>query len=340
MKAVHKIRCLFNALIIAMIFFDIMPAYGEAYETNTLMRSEIVNLLFRAVAGTTYEAETALRSGMDAKEQAERMSEAHLYREGTRNWLLAALGADIMTEPDDVLSWMPSMSFALFETTETGRAYIERMRQEGCTDAEDCLEWTRAVVGEWMAEIDHEMLSSMNDDYSFWLYGADSPIDYPVVQCEDNSRYLDRLFNGEKNACGTLFVDYRNLPSFADPNTLIYGHHMRNGSMFKSITYYNEAAYYTAHPYMLILSSEGIYLVEPIAGYTTDAKDHCYDIALSDTEDLLDFVLEAQDKSDFSVEIDPTEIERMVTLSTCDYTFNNARYIVICRLTSAVLRRV
>ena len=83
-------------------------------------------------------------------------------------------------------------------------------------------------------------LRDINPDVCGWLTLDGTAIDYPVVQAEDNAKYLHRLFNGAYNACGTLFIDYRNLPEFQDPNTLIYGHHMRNGSMFKSITYYAE----------------------------------------------------------------------------------------------------
>ena len=166
-----------------------------------------------------------------------------------------------------------------------------------------------------------------------WLYAPDTPIDYPVVKCRSNSYYLDRMFNRKQNPAGTLFIDMRNLPDFDDPNTLIYGHHMRDGSMFHSLTDYDAPGFYDAHPFMLAVSETEIYLIEVFAGYVTTSKDHCYDIAISDEQDMRAFVEEAQRKSDFAshVEID-CGADRLVTLSTCAYNFENARYVVIGRL--------
>ena len=153
-----------------------------------------------------------------------------------------------------------------------------------------------------------------------------------MVQGADNSRYLHRLFNGEHNACGTLFIDYRNLGDFQDPNTLLYGHHMRNGSMFKAITYYADQAYFDSHPFMLIVTPERRYLLELFAGYTTSKSDHCYDIAISDESDMAAFVEEALGKSNFTADVEIKGGDRLVTLSTCAYAFENARYIAIGRL--------
>ena len=197
---------------------------------------------------------------------------------------------------------------------------------------------TRQLCRAWMAEVDHEALAAMNGDYACWLYAPGTQIDYPVVHGEDNSRYLSTLFNGEKNASGTLFIDYRNLADFADPNTLIYGHHMRNDSMFGQINDYQEQAFYAAHPYMLVMSGKEIAVIEVLAGYTTSSSDHCYDIAISDEEDMEAFVETARGKSDFTSGVEVSGSDRLVTLSTCAYAFENARYIVIGRLATVCSR--
>ena len=117
------------------------------------------------------------------------------------------------------------------------------------------------------------------------------------------------------------------------PNTLIYGHHMRDSSMFHSLTDYETEGFFEAHPFMVIVDKDEIYVVEVFAGYVTDSSDHCYDIAISDEEDMRNYTNAAKKKSDFDshVQIDCKK-DHVVTLSTCAYHFDNARYIVIGRL--------
>lgn len=328
-------------LVLNMFVFLLISsiqAQAESIDMEMEARNEFIQQLFSAAAGTTYEMEKELCSSMDADAQDKRMVELGNYRTGVRNWLLSAFGAEVSDSTE--LLWMVEESYRLLETTESGRVFLDKLEEMKCAGITDSLELTQIIVRAWLDEIDHVALSGLNKDYSFWIYCPNSAIDYPVVQGSDNEYYLKRLFNGERNACGTLFVDYRNLPEFADPNTLIYGHHMRDGSMFKSLSYYKEKEYFVSHPYFLIIAPEAIYLADVIAGYTTSANDHCYDIALSDKEDLQQFIEEALKKSDFDAvfdaAVDIDEVDRLITLSTCAYSFENARYIVICKLTMVV----
>ena len=76
-----------------------------------------------------------------------------------------------------------------------------------------------------------------------------------------------------------------------------------------------------------------IYVIEVFAGYVTDGRDHCYDIAISDEEDMRNFVRTAEKKSDFDAHVEINYVkDHLVTLSTCAYNFENARYIVLGRL--------
>lgn len=305
---------------------------------------EIVEALFAAAAGTDADAEKAAREGLNEEETAERNRNNAQYRARTLEWLKAAFAGD-EAEPESVatpeheaanaVQWTYADGYAAFSEREQGKAFLKILAGMGALDMDSALEVTRSACWAWMSEIDGAALAEMNPDYSCWLYCPGSPIDYPVVRGEDNKYYLHRLFNGEYNACGTLFIDYRNLPDFQDPNTLIYGHHMRNGSMFKTITYYAEQCYYEAHPFMLLIAPGETAIVEMFAGYTTDKRDHCYDIAISDDEDMQAFVAEASEKSDFISEVEVGPGDRLVTLSTCAYAFENARYIAIGRLNTA-----
>jgi len=236
-------------------------------------------------------------------------------------------------EPTEIV-WTAEDGYQALAENEWGQAYLELMRAMGAEGMDACMALTKEICAQWLAEIDHEKLKEMNEDYQCWIFAPGTQIDYPVVQCEDNSYYLKRMFNREKNSAGTLFIDYRNLTDFQDPNTLIYGHHMRNDSMFGTLTDYLDQAYFEAHPYMLIISDEEIAVLELFAGYTTSDKDHCYDIAISDEGDMRAFLNEAMRKTNFLSGVQAEPFDRLVTLSTCAYAFEDARYIVLGRLKS------
>lgn len=300
----------------------------------------MVEALFAAAAGVTEREELALWKTLKTQSARDaRSAENAAYRAETLPWLMQAFAPGNRpkegeeTLPTEVA--FPDLADGLeaLRGNLQGQAYLAMVASFGASDAEGCMAVTQAIVQRWLAEIDHEKLEGINGDYQFWLYGAGTPIDYPVVQCGDNSYYMDRMFNRKANKAGTLFADYRNLPDFADPNTLIYGHHMRDSSMFHSLTDYESRGFYEAHPWMLAVLEDEIVLIEIFAGYVTDGRDHCYDIALSDAADMRAFVAAALEKSNFDahVEID-CERDHLVTLSTCAYNFENARYVVIGRL--------
>ncbi len=316
-------------------------AVAESDEAQ-IQRHEWVESMFRAAVGTTFEDETALRAGMTDEEIAARNAELAAYRADTVNWLLMAFEAEedgatvAEAAVDDDAAMLEAQAIQLawdrFLGNEYGQIWTQTLKNLGAETAVDGLKLSREICAEWLAEIDAARLTEINADYSCWIYAPDSPIDYPIAHGADNEYWLHRLFDGSRNAAGTLFIDYRNLPDFQDPNTLIYGHHMRNDSMFGTLDHYEQPGYYDAHPWMLVIARDETYLVEVLAGYTTSKKDHCYDIAISDESDKQKFIDEAKAKSDFQ---SPTEInpgDALITLSTCAYAFENARYIVIGKL--------
>ena len=297
----------------------------------------IVEAMFTAAAGVSEREELALwKTLRTASAREERCAANAAYRVQTLPWLLQAFapGNPVQQgehEPPAEAAAAPD--WTAFQGNPQGQAYLAMLSPYGGTDAAICMAVTQAVVQRWLAEIDHVQLSGINGHYQFWIYGAGTPIDYPVVQCGDNSYYLDRMFNRKANKAGTIFADYRNLPGFADPNTILYGHHMRDSSMFHSLTDYESRGFYEAHPWLLAVSAERIDLIEVFAGYVTDGRDACYDIALSDAADMQSLVDAAMAKSDFDahVAVDCSR-DHLVTLSTCAYNFENARYVVIGRL--------
>ena len=105
--------------------------------------------------------------------------------------------------------------------------------------------------------IDFEALKEINSDIVAWIR-IPEVFDYPVVQGEDNQYYLSHTFRKESNKAGSIFLDYRNSRDFTDPNTVIYGHNMRNGSMFRSLHNYMDRSFFDENREVLIYMSDKI----------------------------------------------------------------------------------
>lgn len=181
------------------------------------------------------------------------------------------------------------------------------------------------------AAIDFDRLYEVSEDAVAWLYAPNGAINYVVAQAEDNDYYLHRLLNGEETNGGTLFADFRNSAGFSDWNTVIYGHNMKNGTMFASLLDYRNPDYYEEHPAMYLYTPGHRYRLELIAGYTTNVSDLIYSVPA--TKEERDEILEhAYKVSSFVSGIIAGAEDKLVTLSTCSYDYDDARYVVIGRL--------
>lgn len=182
--------------------------------------------------------------------------------------------------------------------------------------------------------VDFDALLEINPDVVGWLYCPNTVINYPLVQGEDNDYYLHRLIDGTSNSNGTLFVDAQNSAGFSDENTVIYGHHMRNGSMFGSLENYEQQSYYEAHPVVYLLTPEGNYAIELFAGFTIAADAPVYTYTFATEDDYASWLAEQRTLSDFTASVEAGTGDRVVTLSTCAYDFQDARYVVLGKLVS------
>lgn len=180
-------------------------------------------------------------------------------------------------------------------------------------------------------EVDFEVLWETNEDVVGWIYCEDTPINFPIVQAEDNDYYLRRLIDGTWNSSGTLFADYRNTADFSDSNTIIYGHNMKNKGMFGTLSNYKEQSYYDDHPLMWLLTPDGNYKVELIAGYVTSPTSEIYSFGQTE-EEVFALAEQSIEKSTFTSDFQVLQGDRFVTLSTCSYEYDNARYVLIGRL--------
>lgn len=217
---------------------------------------------------------------------------------------------------------------ALQEYQDSARFYEQAAKQAVRSMEADLDETADEVALTAPISVDFEVLQAVNADVIGWIYCEDTVINYPVLQGTDNSYYLRRLYDGTYNSSGSLFVDCANSLGFADANNIIYGHNMKNGSMFAGLENWSEQSYYDDHPILWLLTPEQDYAVLLFAGYTTAADSDVYTIYTTAGESLAAYLAQCYANSDFESDVIPEQIEKILTLSTCDYSFANARYVL------------
>lgn len=178
-------------------------------------------------------------------------------------------------------------------------------------------------------DVDFEALKAINPDIVGWIYLEGTEINYPVVRGSDNSYYLNKLYDGTSNGSGSIFMDYRNEPNFVDKNNILYGHSMKNGTMFTAIKRFKNQAYYDEHPVALLMTPEKNYKVEFFTGYIANVEQDAWDYYFDTEEDFQHWLDSSKSKSTFASEVVPTVDDEILTLSTCTYEFDNARYVLV-----------
>ena len=187
-------------------------------------------------------------------------------------------------------------------------------------------------------DVDFAALQGVNPDVVGWIYiEALDGISYPVVQGEDNEEYLHTTYEKNYNFAGTIFIDYENSRDFTDCNTLVYGHNMKNGSMFGRLKNFSEdQTTYEKSKYFWIFTPEKDYRYEIISAYTTGVNSDTYTLFKGPGDEFQEYLDTIKGYSE--IETDDTELtikDRIVTLSTC--TGNDAtRYVVQGRLADSV----
>ena len=187
-------------------------------------------------------------------------------------------------------------------------------------------------------DVDFAALQGVNPDVVGWIYiEALDGISYPVVQGTDNEEYLHTTYENNYNFAGTIFIDYENSRDFTDCNTLVYGHNMKNGSMFGRLKNFSEdQTTYEKSKYFWIFTPEKDYRYEIISAYTTGVNSDTYTLFKGPGDEFQEYLDTIKGYSE--IETDDTELtikDRIVTLSTC--TGNDAtRYVVQGRLADSV----
>lgn len=186
--------------------------------------------------------------------------------------------------------------------------------------------------------VDFGAIQEVNPDVVAWIYCEGTQVSYPVLRGKTNSDYLKRTYDGTYNSAGSIFMDYRNDPEFRDRNTVLYGHNMLNGSMFHCLNDFVSQEYFDKHSTWYIITPNKTYKLQIFASLITSYADELklFQAISYDSENWFDkyddimFDAEAKDEGVFVAEQDC-----LVMLSTCNYSFENARCVVIGKLISS-----
>ncbi len=163
-----------------------------------------------------------------------------------------------------------------------------------------------------------------NADYVGWIQVGGTKIDYPIVRGNDNSYYLDRDFLRKSSKAGAIFMDYRNIGQFTDAHTVIYGHYMKDGSMFGDLHLYKSEAFYEENKYIDIqgLYEEKSYTIFSVTIETAD--DYEIDLKLSNDAYLKQII----ENSIYDTGMIPDPGIKLLTLVTCSYEIDNGRILI------------
>lgn len=165
--------------------------------------------------------------------------------------------------------------------------------------------------------VDYSSLKKINEDYVGWLAVPALQIEYPVVHGADNDYYLHRTFEKDYNSAGSIFMDCGGSPDLTDYNTVIYGHNMRNGSMFGKLRRFGQdETLCRKNPYFYIFLEDKIYQYLIISYYVTTEGSDTYALPMDEAA-YEQYKAMALRNTPYKSEIEIPQEGRMVTLSTC-----------------------
>lgn len=182
----------------------------------------------------------------------------------------------------------------------------------------------------------YERLAARNEDMIGWIRVEDTMIDYPVMQTKATPDfYLHRGFDGEYSVYGMIYMDAGCSLEEECPNYILYGHHMKNGSMFASIEQYASVDYYKEHPVISFdtLDRTGSYEVVLAFKLPAGRVDNRFAsmLAARTEKDYADFIDYGKNNGFYDTGMIPQWPEQLVTLTTCEYTQRDGRFFVVAR---------
>ncbi|MCI5624024.1 class B sortase [Anaerostipes sp.] len=186
--------------------------------------------------------------------------------------------------------------------------------------------------------IDFDKLQKINKEVYAWVYVPGTRIDYPVAQnAKDDSHYLKYNYKNEPEFAGCIYTERLNKKDFTDPNTVLYGHNMRNGSMFQNLHKFEEKSFFRKHTEIYIYTPKKTYIYKIFAAYKYDSRHLLKSFNFDDKKVFKNYLANVMATremiSNIRTDVKVTENDRIITLSTCVGGQPDNRYLVQAVLT-------
>lgn len=216
------------------------------------------------------------------------------------------------TEYEDLQKLVFSNGVAENDRSADGEAY---------DDEEEHLAGTAIDSG--LSETDRQILDAIaalrkqNEDVIGWITFDNMELSYPIMHTDDNTYYLTHTFSGETNSAGSIFMEAGNSSDFNDCHTIIYGHNMKNLSMFGQLKKYKTEEFYEQHQFFTIYTLEQVYRYQIFAYYDISELGEIYTIGFEPNEEFGEFVEDMLKRSYYDAGVEISTQDKVITLSTC-----------------------
>lgn len=184
--------------------------------------------------------------------------------------------------------------------------------------------------------VDFEALKEINPDVVGWIRFENMDISYPIVHGTDNDYYLTHSFDKQEIKCGSIFMEAENAADFSDDNTFIYGHNMKDKSMFAKLNQFKDEQIYKENPEFLIYTENGIYRYSIFSCYVADISWDSFTYQFASDEAYGEWLETVTDRSLYDTGIVPKQEQKTVTLMTCTSAGDNYRFLVHGTLTEII----
>ena len=223
-----------------------------------------------------------------------------------------------------VKEWMDAaaqrrLEESLAEAARQTEAETEPLETEEETEAE--------TEAPYVSPIDFAPLLATNPDTIGWIRVPDTKIDYPIVQSPDNQYYLHKDFEGKDSVYGTIYLDADSKSDFSGWNNPIYGHHMKDGSMFKDVVKFKDQDFFENHRYFEIYTPERTIHLKTLGCYYSDSNGIVRKTSFKSQASFDKWISERLAPCSFA-EVPEQPFDSMFVLVTCSYEQNDARTLL------------
>ena len=176
-------------------------------------------------------------------------------------------------------------------------------------------------------KIDFKKLKSQNQDIAGWIYIRGTTIDYPIVQGKDNEEYLHQDFNKKKSSSGTIFLDNNCKKDFTSDNNIIYGHHMKNGTMFAQLLKFREKSFLKKHNEIMIFTPDRTIHLKVISAYAQKAQNKI-PVTFANDKPKKAYIKKIESMSEQTIKTSRINDSHIYTFVTCSYEGEDNRTYV------------